>query len=73
MVLKNASVDAGGAHEGLIGLGFAIGPAAGLVGTALAPALGGPLPGLLAGVGPLILLCCGAAIWPMIRREGRRR
>jgi predicted MFS family arabinose efflux permease len=32
-LVKNASVDAGGAHEGLIGLGFALGPLAGLAGS----------------------------------------
>ena len=32
MVTQNAAVDAGGAHESLIGLGFAIGPMAGLIG-----------------------------------------
>ncbi len=35
LLVKNASVDAGGAHEGLIGLGFALGPLAGLAGQAL--------------------------------------
>lgn len=35
MVVKNASVDAGGAHEGLIGIGFALGPMMGLLGLAL--------------------------------------
>lgn len=32
MLIHNASVEAGGDHEGLIGAGFAIGPALGLVG-----------------------------------------
>ena len=40
LVVKNASVDAGGAHEALIGLGFVLGPVAGLVGGALAKPLG---------------------------------
>ena len=40
VVVKNASVDAGGAHEGLIGAGFTLGPLAGLVGLALAGPLG---------------------------------
>ena len=33
-IVQNASVDAGGAHEALIGLGYAFGPSAGLIGTA---------------------------------------
>ena len=36
MVVKNASVDAGGKHEGLIGLGLGLGPLAGIVGYGLA-------------------------------------
>ena len=39
-VVQNASVDAGGAHEALIGVGYALGPGAGLVGTALAHGAG---------------------------------
>src|SRR6185503_8589756 len=35
LVVRNAAVDAGGAHEGLIGLGFALGPASGLAGAFL--------------------------------------
>jgi hypothetical protein len=63
MVVKNASVDAGGAHEGLIGAGFALGPAAGLAGIALKPALGSKVLGTIAGIGPLFALCAvGAAI-----------
>lgn len=65
MVVENASVDAGGAHEGLIGVGFAIGPAAGLIGQALAAPLGGYVYGMLAGIGPLLLLCILAAARPL--------
>jgi hypothetical protein len=39
MSVGRAEIDAGGTHEGLIGLGYTIGPAAGLAGTALG---GGP-------------------------------
>jgi hypothetical protein len=62
MVVKNASVDAGGSHEGLIGTGFALGPAAGLLGLGLTSALGGPLYGNLLGVGPIFLLCAIGAV-----------
>ncbi len=62
MVVQNASVDAGGAHEGLIGLGFAAGPVAGLAGSWLAPWLGGPPRGVLLGVGAIFLACGLAAL-----------
>ena len=39
MAVGRAEVDAGGVHEALIGVGYTIGPAAGLLGTALG---GGP-------------------------------
>jgi cyanate permease len=62
MVVKNAAVEAGGVHEGLIGAGFAVGPAAGLIGVALTPILGGEVLGTLAGVGPVMVLCAVGAI-----------
>ncbi len=62
MVVKNASVHAGGGHEGLIGLGFAIGPAAGLLAAAIRPALGSGTLAMLAGVGPLFAVCVVAAV-----------
>ena len=63
MVVKNAAVDAGGSHESLIGAGFAVGPAAGLVGNWLAPAVGGRIVGRIIGVAPLVVLCAvGAAV-----------
>jgi hypothetical protein len=55
MVIRNAAVDAGGAHEGLIGAGIAIGPVAALVGGVVAPHVGGPVAGMLVGVGPVIV------------------
>jgi ABC-type uncharacterized transport system permease subunit len=56
LVVKNASVDAGGAHEGLVGLGFALGPLAGLVGHALTPVTGSYVIAMLAGITPLSLV-----------------
>ena len=61
MVVKNAAVDAGGAHEGLIGAGFTIGPALGLLGLGLVPVLGTEVGGMLVGVGPVVLICMAAA------------
>jgi len=68
MVVKNASVDAGGAHESLIGLSFSVGPICGLIGFAIAgeswmfhfwP--------MLAGIGPLAAICTVAAVLPLLR------
>jgi hypothetical protein len=67
MIVKNAAVEAGGAHEGLIGAGFALGPVAGLLGGLAAPALGGPVQGMIAGTGPLILACAAGAAWFLLR------
>jgi hypothetical protein len=67
LVLENAAVNAGGAHEGLIGLGFATGPACGLGAQALAPAVGSKVGGLLVGLGPMFLLCGAAALRALIR------
>jgi hypothetical protein len=71
MIVKNAAVEAGGAHEGLIGAGFALGPVAGLLGGLAAPALGGPVQGMIAGTGPLILACAAGAAWFLIRTPRR--
>ncbi len=67
MVVKNASVDAGGGHEGLIGAGFTLGPVAGLAGRQLAPTLGGPVLGMAGGVGPLVAVCAVGAARPLLR------
>jgi hypothetical protein len=57
MVVKNASVDAGGAHEGLIGLGLVLGPGVGLIGQWVLSSGGSYLAGILVGAGPLVLVC----------------
>ena len=67
MVVENAAVAAGGTHEGLVGGGFALGPAAGLAGKKLAPVLGGTAPGMAAGVGPLIAVCSLGAVVSLVR------
>jgi hypothetical protein len=68
MVLENASVDAGGAHESMIGLGFALGPTLGLAGIALAGPLGSALIGMIAGVAPVLLVLTGGALRSLARR-----
>jgi MFS family permease len=67
MVVKNASVDAGGTHEGLIGLGLVLGPGVGLVGHWVASAGGSYLAGILVGAGPLVLVCWVGALRSLAR------
>jgi MFS family permease len=67
LVVQNASVDAGGAHEGLIGLGLVAGPAVGLLGHALAN-VGAPSQlGLLAAAFPVVLACWFGALRSLTR------
>lgn len=67
MVVKNASVDAGGTHEGLIGLGLVLGPGVGLVGHWVASVGGSYLAGILVGAGPLVLVCWVGALRSLVR------
>ncbi|HET7539882.1 MAG TPA: MFS transporter [Polyangiaceae bacterium] len=72
-VVQNASVDAGGAHEALIGLGYALGPLAGLIGTALAhgaaPGSAGYVQGMSVATLPLVAACSVAALWQLRGRS----
>jgi predicted MFS family arabinose efflux permease len=70
LVVKNASVDAGGAHEGLIGLGLGLGPLAGIVGYELAGRAASSftyVEGMLIGIAPLIFACIVGSMWPVPR------
>jgi len=71
-VVQNASVDAGGAHEALIGLGYALGPTAGLVGTALGhgagPGSAAYAEGMSMATLPLVAVFSSAALWQLLRR-----
>lgn len=71
LVVRRAAVDAGGAHEGLIGSGFALGPACGLLGVALAGSLGSGPVASLPGLAPLLALCLLAAARGLARASGR--
>ncbi|MFA6133479.1 MAG: MFS transporter [Phycisphaerae bacterium] len=73
LVVKNASVDAGGAHESLIGLGFGVGPLAGMAAQGIAVRVGSSALGMVMGVGPLILLCSAGAIRHGIKIIARDR
>ena len=64
MVVKNASVDAGGTHEGLIGTGFAIGPLIGILGISLS-SYTGYITGMLICVSPVIIFCIISALKPL--------
>jgi hypothetical protein len=72
MVVKNASVDAGGAHEALIGSGFALGPLVGLLALWMTPLLGSRLLGTLLGVGPLVLICLAGAGVALVKARAER-
>ncbi|MGC4089130.1 MAG: MFS transporter [Polyangiaceae bacterium] len=71
LLLKNASVDAGGAHESLIGLGFALGPLAGLAGSVAASSIGNGTLALLVSSAPLALGCAFLALRPLSQRAVR--
>jgi MFS family permease len=72
IVIRNAAVDAGGAHEGLIGLGFFIGPLTGLFGAQLGAAIAWPGLGVALGYAPLALVCLAGAAWPLLRASGEQ-
>lgn len=67
LVVDNASVDAGGTHEGLIGLGLVLGPGVGLIGQWVARSGGSYLAGVLVGAGPLVLLCWLGSLRSLLR------
>lgn len=67
IVVKNAAVDAGGKHEGLIGVGFALGPLIGLSGHHAAALTGSYVTGMLLCVSPLVVLCTLGALRPLVR------
>ncbi len=68
MVIKNASVDAGGVHEGLIGLGFTAGPLLALAGSLLALRVG-EVNAIALGAAPLFLVCTTVAVRRIVGRK----
>jgi len=72
MVVQNASVDASGKHESLIGLGLVAGPLAGLLGAVLSGPLGGQVYGMLLGMGPVFLVCGFGSVWALRSLAGER-
>jgi MFS family permease len=77
LVSENASVDAGGAHEGLIGIGIGLGPLSGLAGQLLvtAPGHGGgglqPFVALAVTTAPIAALCAAGALRPLLKPRDR--
>lgn len=65
LLVKNASVAAGGAHEGLIGVGYALGPLAGLAGQAIATGSEQSI-ALMTTVAPLALAGLVGAVRPLL-------
>jgi MFS family permease len=73
IVVKNAAVDAGGGHEGLIGVGLALGPALGLFGDMLSQGGNNPLIGISLAATPLVGACWFGALRALVRvRAGAR-
>ena len=68
MVLLNADPKAGGAHEALIGLGFALGPLMGLLARPVAGWAGGETAGLVWVLAPAAAITTGLALVPLVRR-----
>ena len=73
MVVHNASVEAGGQHEALIGLGFALGPLIGLGGLWLNRLVGNETLGMALVVAPLTAVCLLAAWRPLWKGRGGGR
>jgi MFS family permease len=76
LVAENASVDAGGAHEALIGMGIAFGPLSGLAGQLLVvPGSAGGIPpfaALALTTTPILGVCVVGSLRALIRLPGRR-
>ncbi|MCP4377795.1 MAG: MFS transporter [bacterium] len=68
MVVKEASVDAAGGHESMIGLGLIIGPLAGLAGDSISTATGSFAQGYITAMAPVLGICIAAAIWSIYKR-----
>lgn len=76
LVAENASVDAGGAHESLIGIGIGVGPLSGLAGQLLAGTHGGgfslgAVEALALTTGPIIAVCGYGALRSLLKPPGR--
>ena len=68
MIVKEASIDAGGGHEAMIGLGLVIGPLAGLVGESLCESGASFAQGYVTAMAPVLAACTAAAIYAIYKR-----
>jgi hypothetical protein len=73
MEVGSASVDAGGAHEALIGCGYTLGPVCGLGAVALAPVLGLRVESATTLTVLVVSIAIGIAGWRVIARAGKLR
>jgi hypothetical protein len=71
MVTGNAAVKSAGTHEGLVGAGFVLGPAAALVGRELGSLWHQAAVGILAGVSPIVAFGALGGLWPLLRASRR--
>jgi hypothetical protein len=67
LVVKNAAVDAGGAHEGLIGIGLVLGPLLGLAGQIAVRSGGSHWLGIAMAVLPLVAVCWLGSLRSLLR------
>jgi len=68
MILKDASIEGGGDHEGIIGTGFCLGPILGMAGTKLATRFG-TLTGLTLGLSPVLAIGLIGGLWPLWKQQ----
>lgn len=73
LAVKNAAVDAGGGHEGLIGLGLAIGPGVGLLGDYLAGEAPRQFTFILLAAAPLVFSAMFASLRWLVRARALAR
>lgn len=67
MVTGSAAVKSAGMHEGLVGAGFVLGPAAALAGRGLGSLRHQAAVGVLDGVSPIVVVGAVGGLWPLLR------
>lgn len=69
MIEKNASVEAGGDHEAVIGVGFCLGPLLGMAGHKFSSTLGSAVAGMTLGLSPMIVVGLVGGLWPLGKKK----
>jgi hypothetical protein len=72
MVTGNAAVKSAGMHEGLVGAGFVLGPAAALMGRELGSLWQQAATGILAGVSPIVVIGALGGLLPLVGANNKR-